>query len=96
MKKIFGFLTLIVFILVACSSTRTTLRSVEISDLEILTDSITDSGTAISNFKKVVFDTESGKDSVDIATLYRDGEAVGSLQVRKVNGVYKVKIIDNL
>lgn len=96
MNKIAHYFFIVILLFVACSSTRTVLRSVEVSDLEILTDSIADSGTAVSNFKRVVFDTDAGKDSVDIATLYREGEAVGSLQVRKINGVYKVKIIDNL
>ena len=66
-----------------------------VKDVNLVIDSIMDSGTAVSAFTKVPMTREDGVSVMyELATLYRDGEAKGSIQVFKMDSVYQIKIID--
>ena len=66
-----------------------------VKDVNLVIDSIMDSGTAVSEFTKVPMTREDGVSVMyELATLYRDGEAKGSIQVFKMDSVYQIKIID--
>lgn len=66
-----------------------------VTDVNLVIDSIMDSGTAVSEFVKVPMTREDGASVMyELATLYRDGEAKGSIQVFKMDSVYQIKIID--
>ena len=66
-----------------------------VKDVNLVIDSIMDSGTAVSSFTKVPMTREDGVSVMyELATLYRDGEAKGSIQVFKMDSVYQIKIID--
>lgn len=96
MRDIFSFSVALIALFVACTSTKTVVKEYKgVESIDFITDSVEASGTVLSPFRVVVFDIEDGtKDSTEVCTLYKDGKATGSIQVRGSEGSYDVKIID--
>lgn len=83
-------------VLLSCSSKKTVMAVYNgLPSLRFVEDSIKESGTEISGYRMVVFDLDDGsKDTVNVATLYKEGDATGSIQVRNEGGLFNVKVID--
>lgn len=96
MKKfLFPFILFIGF--VACSSYQTVLTEQDTPSYKIIIDSIEGSGTEVGPLRIWNFITDDNRtDNVRIGTLYRKGESVGSIQIREIDSLYNVKIIDYL
>lgn len=96
MKNLIVILTLLVAV-VTCSSIRTVVVDQKRSEYQSVIDSIKNSGTEVSQLRPWCFTVDDGrKDSLLIGTLYRGKESVGSIQIRKVDSLYDIKIIDVL
>lgn len=95
LKFILLFLTVFLFT-GACSAQKVVSYQLKtVKDVNVVIDSIMDSGTAVSEFVKVPTTNEEGKSVMyELATLYREGEAKGSIQVFKMDSVFQIKIID--
>ena len=94
-KLIFSFILFIWF--AACSSYHTVLTEQDTTSYKMVVDSIKSSGTELGQLRVWNFITDDNRmDNVRIGTLYRKGEAVGSIQIRKTDSLYNVKIIDYL
>lgn len=80
-----------------CSSTKTVYKVYEVEDVSYVLDSIRESGTQISGLSPVSYtNDDSVTVHVQIASLYRDGKACGSIKIREENGVMVISIIDQL
>lgn len=87
----------VIIALLSCTPVKTVLTSQTRSEYTSVLDSISDSGTMVGPLKSWEFTTDDGrKDIVMVGTLYRKKEACGSIQIRQKEGVYDIKIIDNL
>lgn len=92
MKRLLLLLTIFI---VSCSSRKTVLTEQVRSDYLPVLDSIQASGTFVSPLRTWSFITDENRsDEVLIGTLYKEGESTGSIQIRKVDSVYNIKIID--
>ena len=92
MKYLFAMLISVL----SCTLSRTYLTEYKkLPDVNQVVDSIESSGTSLSPEKTMVFDLDNGaKDTVVFRSLYKDGKATGSIQIRKENGLYNVLLID--
>lgn len=92
MKKI-----LFLLFLMSCSASRTSTVFTEynIGSYSSVIDSIKLSGTTVGPMKVWDFMLDDNtKDQVMISVLYKKDKATGSVQIRKVDSLYNVKIID--
>lgn len=80
----------------SCTLSRTYLTEYKkLPDVNQVVDSIESSGTSLSPEKIIVFNLENGaKDTVFFRSLYKDGKATGSIQIRKEDELYNVLLID--
>lgn len=80
----------------SCTLSRTYLTEYKkLPDVNHVVDSIESSGTSLSPEKIIVFNLENGaKDTVFFRSLYKDGKATGSIQIRKEDELYNVLLID--
>lgn len=95
MKKFL--LLFLVFILTACFTTNTFVREYDkAKDYKPVVDSIVQSGTTVGPFAMWLFTIDNGRiDSVNVATLFKEELATGSIQIRKLSdGTYNIKIVD--
>lgn len=92
MKYLFAMLIAIL----SCTLSRTYLTEYKrLPDVNHVVDSIESSGTSLSPEKTMVFNLDNGaKDTVVFRSLYKNGKATGSIQIRKENGLYNVLLID--
>lgn len=92
MKYLFAMLISVL----SCTLSRTYLTEYKkLPDVNQVVDSIESSGTTLSPEKTMVFDLDNGaKDTVVFRSLYKDGNATGSIQIRKENGLYNILLID--
>lgn len=87
-----------ILLLLLCCSTKTHVayRVYNIDDPSLVIDSISKSGTVVSDLRSMSYIND---DSVfvvsDMGTLYRDGRACGSLHIQKKDSMYVVKVLDN-
>lgn len=84
-------------LIIGCAAKKTvrfTMNTVE--DVNAVVDSIMESGTAISAFEEIPFVKDDSVLTVTkLATLYKNGEATGSIQVNETpDGKFVIKIID--
>lgn len=82
--------------MVSCAATKQRLIRYEVPDYKIVVDSIEKSGSRVVGWRtyNYILDNDS-VDMVTYAIIFRDGNANGSIQIRRgKNGVYSVKIID--
>lgn len=92
MKKI---LFIVCIALMSCSSSRTVLTERTLPDFRTLLDSISASGTVVGPLRTWSFITDDNRqDQVMIGTLYKKEVSTGSIQIRKVDALYNVKVID--
>ena len=85
-----------VCILVSCVTTKQRLIKYETNDYQVIVDSIKNSGSVVDGWRtyNYVLDNDS-VDKVTYAIILRNGNATGSIQIRKNKyGVYDIKIID--
>lgn len=93
-----SYLIFIFVLLLCCCSTKTSVvyRIYNTSDPMCVMDSISNSGTIVSNLTAMSYITD---DSVfvssNVGTLYRDGKPTGSIHIQKKDSVYMIKILDN-
>ena len=92
MKYLFAMLISVL----SCTLSRTYLTEYKkLPDVNQVVDSIESSGTSLSPEKTMVFNLDNGaKDTVVFRSLYKDGKATGSIQIRKENGLYNILLID--
>lgn len=87
-----------ILLLLLCCSTRTHVvyRVYNTNDPSYVIDSISKSGTVISELRSMSYIND---DSVfvvsNMGTLYREGEACGSLHIQKKDSSYVIKVLDN-
>lgn len=93
-----SYLIFICMLLLLCCSTKQNViyRIYNTQSPAMVIDSISKSGTIVSNLTRMSYVTD---DSLfvnsDIGTLYRNGEACGSIHIQKQDSVYTVKILDS-
>ena len=82
--------------ILSCTLSRTYLTEYKrLPDVNHVVDSIESSGTSLSPEKTMVFNLDNGaKDTVVFRSLYKNGKATGSIQIRKENGLYNILLID--
>lgn len=92
MKYLFAMLISVL----SCTLSRTYLTEYKkLPDVNHVVDSIESSGASLSPEKTMVFNLDNGaKDTVVFRSLYKNGKATGSIQIRKENGLYNVLLID--
>lgn len=96
MKNFLVILILLVAV-VTCSSIRTIVVDQNRSEYQSVIDSIKNSGTEVSQLRPWCFTVDDGrKDSLLIGTLYKNGESIGSIQIRRIDSMYNIKVIDVL
>lgn len=89
------FLLFFILFIVSCSSSKTVLTEQARQDYRPVLDSIEASGTDVGPLRTWNFITDENRnDEVLIGTLYKEGESIGSIQIRRVDSVYNIKIID--
>lgn len=90
------YLLVLLIAVLSCSSSRTYLTEYKkLNDVDFVVDSIESSGTSLSPEKTMIFNLDNGaKDTVVFRSLYKNGKATGSIQIRKENGLYNVLLID--
>lgn len=88
-----------ILLLFLCCSTRThiTYRMYNTTNPGFVIDSISKSGTIVSDLTKMYYtDDDSTKVVSDVGTLYRNGKPCGSIHIQEKNNLYAIKIIDNI
>lgn len=91
-------LIFIILLFCCCSSTSTVVHRVyEVNDPSVVMDSITRSGTVISNLTPFSYiNDDSARVDIKIGSLYRNDRACGSIKIREENGIKVVSILDQI
>lgn len=91
------FVVLLLLLFICCSSTRVIYRVYEVQNPSSIIDSITLSGTSISDLETFSYiDDDSVRVNAQIGSLYRKGKACGSIKIREENGIKVVSILDQV
>lgn len=63
----------------------------------VVIDSISKSGTVVSDLRSMSYvNDDSVFVSYNMGTLYRDGDACGSLHIQKKDSAFVIKLLDNI
>lgn len=87
----------ILLLLLCCSAkTHVVYRVYNVDDPSVVIDSIKGSGTIVSELRTMSYINDDSAFIVsNMGTLYRGGEACGSLHIQKKDSMYVIKVLDN-